>query len=633
MCAQGASNTSSLPTLFFPGIFSKNEWNPGVPPAQANVYMGVLMLMLAGIAFLRERTPMENIFAAFGTLCALLSFADDLPLHRWAWNWFPGLNLFRFPNYYLYFTLLSTLLLAGGSLKEDARWRWGARRSLLIGTGCTLIVCMALLLWLPHHFPPAPADALRRSTFEWARALGYCERLHIGGIVTGPVLVIAFALAWYKRLNALTLLGLVFLEMGWNTHLSVWNSGVSSSPPSAVHAHLAQVPSGPVLPDLRPLAEHHDLRGAFHHLWRNTQTFLGLPAREGFNSFWPTHTDSLLNHHPDLVKAMDRQPMVYLTDKLVHESHRGQVPSDSSTVFVPQMIDADGERPAVPNDLHRSPEDRVAFTAFEYDRFALQTSTKAATFLTVQQTWFPGWSILIDDVPAEVVRANVAAFGALLPAGEHRVVVAFEKPLVPWLMGISMGTFVLALLLLAFTGPRDIRPWAVAGSVLVGGMLGWSLLAHDTHYDDAVRSAMLNASLAPHAEDAEIYALPSGPAMALHAGHEYSPAFRRLAGDLTRNGQRALVVDLNFEPRGRCKGLLVIQRTLNDRTVDYEAVPFVSSDTVSRGIRSRSFARDLRELRFPEEELAVYAWNLGPDTLLLHDLRIRTSPRNVWDPQ
>lgn len=633
LSSEGPFNPTALPTLLFPGLFGKNDWSIGTHPAMANGNMGALMLAFAIIALLRKRTATENIFAVFGIICALLSFAQDLPLHHFAWRWLPGLNVFRFPSYYLYFTMLGTLLLAAGSLKEDARWRWGRQRSFLIGTGCVLLVGTALLLFLPERFAPAPADALRRSLFEQVRAFGYGQRLFYGWMVTGSVVTVAFVLALRNRLTALVLLGVVFLEMGWNTHLCVWNTALSDIPPSVIHARLAQLPRGPVVPDLRPMIEHHDSGESLHYLWRNTQTFLGMPSREGFNSFWPSHTDSLINHHPELVEAMDKQPMVYLTDNLLHESHLGHLQPDSSTVFVPQMIR--GGRlprgtPAVPNDLHRSPEDLVAFTAFQYGRFALRTSTKAATFLVVQQTWFPGWTIRIDEVPAEVVRVNVAAFGALLPAGEHRVVVAFEKPLAPWLMGISMTAFFLALLILALSHSGPARALTVTGSVVVGGMIAWSLLAHHGQQDERARQHELNARLAPRPDDATLYSLPATPPMVLHAEHAYSPAFRTQVGDLLKGGHRSLVIDMDFEARGRCKGLLVFQRTLNGKTTEYEAVRFVSSDTLGRGTKTWALARDLAEFRFPEEELAIYAWNQGPDTLVIRNIHIRTSPYKVW---
>ncbi len=451
--SEGPFNPTALPTLLFPALFGKNDWSIGTHPAMANGYMGVLVLAFAGIALFRRRTAVENVFGAFGVICLLLSFADDLPLHRFVWRWLPGMNVFRFPSYFLYFTVLGTLLLAAGSMKEGVHWRWGARRSQLFGLGCLLVLGTALLVFLPERFPPAAADVLRRSLFERVRALGYGERILIGWAITAPVLVLGVFLAWRKKLTPLALLVLVLVEMGWNTHLCIWNTASSDLHPAAIDARLSQQTTGPVIPDLRPLSEHQDSGERLHYLWRNTQTFLGQPSRVGFNSFWPAHTDSLINSHPDLAEAMDKQPFVYLTQNLVNEIQLDHLKPDSSTVFVPWM-DEDGrttEQAALlgPNALHCSPDDRIEITEFDYGTFAFRTHTRAPTFLVVQQTWFPGWTIRIDDVRTEVVRANVAAFGAFLPAGDHRVDVRFEKPLAPWLMGISMTAFVAALFTLA----------------------------------------------------------------------------------------------------------------------------------------------------------------------------------------
>ena len=622
LSAQDPANKGTLSTALFPALFGKAPWSDDTPAAATNGYAGALVLALAAIALLRKRTATENTFALFGLWCLLTAFAQDLPFHRFAWRWLPGLNVFRFPNYYLYFTLVAVLLLAAGTMKEGVVWRWGGRRSPLMGIGAVLITGTAMVLLAPDRVPAGPDQLFGRSIFERVRALGYRERMQWGWAVTAPVLIVAFVLSWRRRLTPAALLALVTLDMGWNTQLCVWNSAVSDLHPAAIDARLAQVPRGPVMPDGLPLGLHHDPGTVLHPLWLNTQTFLGQSTREGFNSFWPSHMYSLLDDHPDLAKAMDSQPLVYLVDTVLPEHSLQNMVPGRGMAFVKEPP---------PTGLRRSPGDSLWYTSFRYSGIDLRTRTAAPTFLVVQQSWFPGWTIRIDHTPVDVERVNVAAFGTLLPAGEHVVDIRFEKPLVPWLMGFSMTAFILALLLLAARLHGHTRTAAFTGTALLAGMIGWSLLAHRPGYDDAQRRRTLHDHLAPTPSDVTEFELTGTPMAVARPEREWTPAFRIPTDSLLAGGCRTLLVDVGYRPHGRCQGLLVFQRTYQGQSTDYEAVPFIAPDSTSTRPGSFTVAHDLRELRYTSEELGIYVWNQETDTLFVTDMRVRVRPRPVQE--
>jgi hypothetical protein len=48
--------------------------------------------------------------------------------------------------------------------------------------------------------------------------------------------------------------------------------------------------------------------------------------------------------------------------------------------------------------------------------------------VVVAQPWAPGWRVRVDGEPADLVRANLAGLGALVPAGRHRVLLSYH----PW---------------------------------------------------------------------------------------------------------------------------------------------------------------------------------------------------------
>lgn len=621
LVSQEPFTVEALSSLLAPVVISGKNPDLGTDPAMANGYMGVIILALALVSVLRHRSAEENVFAVFGLGCALLSMAADLPFHRWVWRWLPGLDVFRFPSYYLYFTLVATVLLAAGAVKPDARWRPGLQRPLVYALcGALVLGTLIVLLW-PDRFPEAAADAPRRSALEYVRALGHNQRLWHAWAVTAVVLLVGLALGLRRRLTPGVVLALVVVEMGWNTHLAIWNSATTDLHPAALQARLDQLPQGPVAPDLLPLLTHRDSGERLHHLWRNTQTLIGRPTRDGFNSFWPAHTDSLINFHPALVRSMDRWPFIHLTDRLAPDKLLGHEPADSTAVFVPRLVEG----------LQCSSNDRVAFNSWDYNGFTLRCTTAAPTFMLVQQSWFPGWTIRIDGVPVEVVRANVAAFGCVLPGGDHVVEVCYEKPWAPWLMALSMVSFFAVLFVLAFALRGSARTLALLGSASLMGLVAWSLLVHRPGYDDALRQHRLAERCAPSPSDLEHFKLAGTPLVLAQPEHLYTPAYRTSSDSLLDMDHRALMVDLAFRPHGRCSGKLILQRSYRGRTTDYEAVPFISPDSSCTRPCTFTLVRDLRELRYRGEELSIYAWNLGTDTITITDLQVRTSPRAVWE--
>jgi uncharacterized membrane protein YfhO len=48
--------------------------------------------------------------------------------------------------------------------------------------------------------------------------------------------------------------------------------------------------------------------------------------------------------------------------------------------------------------------------------------------LTLARPWAPGWQALVDGRRHPVVRVNLAGLGVMVPAGRHRVELAYH----PW---------------------------------------------------------------------------------------------------------------------------------------------------------------------------------------------------------
>jgi uncharacterized membrane protein YfhO len=85
------------------------------------------------------------------------------------------------------------------------------------------------------------------------------------------------------------------------------------------------------------------------------------------------------------------------------------------------------------------------------DRIELRVNAAAAALLTAAEGYDPGWTASLDGAPAPVFPANVAFLAVPVPAGEHRLVLAYRPASLYWSAAVS----ILAWLALAcYLSPR-----------------------------------------------------------------------------------------------------------------------------------------------------------------------------------
>ncbi len=688
-------------SLLFPYATGTDGLWLGTDPAMANGYTGVLVLLLAAFAFLGARSVVENTIAVFGLVCLLASFGDALPVHHWLWASVPGMNLFRFPSYFQWFFSMAVLLLAAGAL---ARWpQWSLRRlavakALIAITALLVAVCLARA-WAMHVYePPFGVGDTRyeklTGIWRWHRVL-----------VVAPVTWVALVGFWYwvgsLRQRWALLLVLVAIEMGWATFFAQWNTAIGDYSPAMLQGRIDEMPRGPVWPELRPMGMNTDGSAQLKHIWRNVQDFEGKPSHHGFNSFWLNDANRLADEHPALLAAMERQPLVYLSDRLLRpdQYHPADVdPARDSALVVLQGTQLQ------PATLHHLPTDSLAVVGFSPDGVALATHTTHPVFALLQQAWYPGWSATVDGNAVEIIRANIACFGVVLPAGNHLLEFRFEKPVVAWLLGLSLSIFLGACFLLAATSTSAAPK---AGVVLLASAIIWSLFAHrpkaerlprsvramvakldvvaaDTipllvntgrfpalqegfrkhpaiplRAEDrsrteavqracmpfahtpfwwldaglptapAVRSALLArfhvdtmlqvgdvtaVLLLPGADEKQdtlLHQYTGGAGQWLNAATPWTAAFREEAGKLRQHAPGALVVQAAYQAIGRSIPTVVIERRRGSRITNYEAFPL----PMAAGSHVAYVVRDLRELRYPDEEVGIYLWNNGADSM------------------
>lgn len=75
----------------------------------------------------------------------------------------------------------------------------------------------------------------------------------------------------------------------------------------------------------------------------------------------------------------------------------------------------------------------------------VKTKSPAAGVLLLNDRWHPDWKVVVDGLPAELLRANFIMRGVAVPAGEHTVEFRFEPP--HGTLWVSLSAIVVGLVL------------------------------------------------------------------------------------------------------------------------------------------------------------------------------------------
>lgn len=85
------------------------------------------------------------------------------------------------------------------------------------------------------------------------------------------------------------------------------------------------------------------------------------------------------------------------------------------------------------------------------NRVVLQADLPTAGLLVLSEVYYPGWTATVDGQPAPLLRADVILRGVPLPAGSHRVEIAYAPASLKWGAVITGLTLLCCLAGLAWT--------------------------------------------------------------------------------------------------------------------------------------------------------------------------------------
>ncbi len=419
-----------------------------------NAYAGLIVLIFLILSFFRKQTLLFYVILLFGLISLLAAFGEFTPIRAALYHGFPLLNLFRHSSFFSYFTVLAFILGGavgiGNYLSDSDRYRKpliGITLFLtLIITGLFIYAIKDVNLKSFSFFEPA-ADF---ST--WLTLASRHEHILVHALIQLIVLIIFFYMIKKRRHKiSLMLPWLVFMEMfiavQLNIYYTVASAGVN---PVDLSESVQQRPDGFPLPQIQStVAMNSERNTGFSVLWRNASIYTKTVSAEGYNSFRLNNYDYLMDSLYKLSGTVQQNSIIYLSEEVYPFSVIDSVDYENRTrvLFV-----KDADFIEAFSQLHISPGDSVRMVSFYPGYARVEVNNQAPVALTLLQAMYPGWSVKVDDKPAEILLTNHLFISVIMPPGSHTVEFSYHNNLVMTGFLISYTAFFVLISLIVWFG-------------------------------------------------------------------------------------------------------------------------------------------------------------------------------------
>ena len=443
-------------------------------------YLGIATVLLALVALWHVRHQRVGVLAGLALFGLVMAWGEPGVLYGWVRRLLPIFGFVRFPVKFVVLPTFALPLLAAMGVNwllglPAATWAREWRRTRLLALA--LAIPVALALWLTWS-APIPGNSPAATTLNAAVRAGF--------LALTLACIACLRAAVDLRLHRLAQIGLlVVLWFDVFTHSSNLSPTVpvTALQPNAVR-ELSQwdetlAPGG---------ARVMQSKAAFQRMLStgsaNLETDLGGRRLTQFLNL------NLLDHAPKLdgFYSLDVQPFLEVFKHLYFTTNEAEPLKDflgvaqtsnptnllawaPRTSFLPLVTG--GQSPTFPNTdeealrlimadgfdprhrVYLPPEARPTASAigpsqvrlgqvrFSAQRITFEAEASAPAMLVVAQTYARGWRAYVDGRPAPLWRANYAFQALAVPAGPHRVLLAYED------RAFRMGAALSGLALLA----------------------------------------------------------------------------------------------------------------------------------------------------------------------------------------
>jgi hypothetical protein len=484
-----------------------NTYFGNMPFTDAPQYMGIVILVLAGIGFWKNRRdPFVQYSGLLILISILISFGKEFPLfYDLMFNYFPMFNKFRIPSMMLILVQIMVPILAAygiASLMSEAQAKNPRHRKIfeyvLIGIGVLLIasvVAKDIFISIYEMFFPQKEiiQSLSRSYGNNQMVLSELQKV-IAGMVSGDIIfgllflfVSLGGIYLYQTgkikisLLSVLLVGVILFDL-WRINYKPMDAKPHSdsqqlfATPSYVsfmkqdtslyrtlEFEQGQPPYNNILAywnvqsaygyqgvKMRQIQDVFDVAGLGNPLvWGLMNVKYILSDRPDSNqALMPVHSSDgkyVLYNRAELPRAffVDRYEVAKGLDILTKIKEMSFNPKEIAFFMEDPKLNIDAPLPQA----------EATYTHYGIQDLSLKVKATGNNLLILSESWYPeGWKAYIDGNEIPIYRINYMFRGVVVPAGDHSLTMKFEPRGFFLGKNLSLGMNILVMIGLGYFG-------------------------------------------------------------------------------------------------------------------------------------------------------------------------------------
>ncbi|MFH2094858.1 MAG: hypothetical protein ABIJ16_04085 [Bacteroidota bacterium] len=627
---------ASLISFILPFATVKNTELFGTDISMNNAFFGVIFLGSFILSLFRKKQGIFYLFAGFGLIALLASFGEHTPVRRFLYDFFPMMDKFRFPSYFVLFTVFLWLIVAAEGLSQEAEntgkhvWRKMAPFLLLFITIAGFVIYAAGNI----SFGSFSFFHARGSFYELLKATSFNEHILLQGILMLVLLAVFIILSVLKKKNFIRLIPyFVVIEMLIAVQLNIYYTGVFEAKPSGIKEYLNTLPRGYPLPD-EPVSLNTDKNYSHWPLWRNTCVFTKKVSFDTFNSFVFSGYELLNDSFPELRNYLVSHPPMFLSSEIrpLKSLSVDNLPVTGQFIFAEDSIcDRYKQHTAA-----LAWDAGVEITCFEPGLVSAVTKNSMPSFLTLLQSDYPGWEVFIDDEPAPHFTSNHLTISAFLPAGNHTVMFIYNNKPVRYAMIFGYSVFGILLVIFIFLQIKKHPSWKWPLTLALMILITMLAVRMFSKPDPAAekKKVLLHSSRndfeanVPGWKNDTAHIISAYPgnetkSLQLDSTNEYAGTYRisKEEAQLPDSVEISYACDILFTDIPKAK--IVISLEADGKTLVWEASDIAQLLNKTSGWQRIAF----RKTVYSEENftIASYIWNNGKSTFLIDNAELKIS--------
>lgn len=494
-----------LATYLIPGFFGLSRKEAGIDPGYIDIhywgrmiftqttdYMGILPLVLAGVALLYRRNWHTKFFLFLSAFTMIVALGKHTPIYRFMYYYLPGFSTFRVPKMILFLFAFGVSVIAGFGAQwlffdEDGNKRKRIK-NILYGLAAILIVTAGLTIYAyldrEGLIQAYKSDLARAFRWKLPPDIAYQRFMNIiwGAVSFMAMLGVVIALlwvilkGWVSKSWLLIFATIFFIIDVWGVNgrfivttpwpkpeknnvikflekdKDLFKVATFANEPSFYYAMYGiHVISSYLAVSEKEFAEYRDrldLSGNLLDLMNVKyvtirKSDIGDPP---LGSIIMGKYIVASNDDPDIAVLMNMKylPRAYPIHQAIVEKNRYLALNMlDHPQFMPREMVVLEEEPSayLPSSPLPSSASKVNISQYSNDEITIQAEMAQDGFLVLSEKYYPGWKVYVDGKREKIYKADYIMRAVYLSKGSHVVKFVFD----PWAykvgLWVSSATF------------------------------------------------------------------------------------------------------------------------------------------------------------------------------------------------